>query len=94
MSDGVDGSATSYTIAFSDSSYDFNCGSVIIPASSCANGTCCLAYSFEAYLSPCANSINISVTAYSTNILGNGSLSRPFYVTAGRFVIVVFLGIA
>ena len=44
-------------------------------------------YSFEVHLSPCANSTNVSVTAYSTNILGNSSLSRPFFVTLGMLAI-------
>ena len=47
-------------------------------------------YSFEVHLSPCANSTNVSVTAYSTNILGNGSLSRPFFVTLiGMLVVAI-----
>lgn len=81
ISDGIDGSATSYTINYLDSiSGDF-CSSATIPASSCVDGTC--NHTFEVSTSSCPPCVDINITVYSTNILGNGAISDP--LTIGSF---------
>jgi hypothetical protein len=82
ITDGIEGSTISYTITYVDSiSGDF-CNSVTIPASSCIDGMC--NHTFEVTLSSCPPCVDINITVYATNILGNGAISDP--LTIGLFL--------
>ena len=70
VSDSIDGSATSYTIEYSDSTSSTGCNdSVTIPASLCINNVC--NHVFKIASSFCSPS-DISVTAFATNVFGDG----------------------
>ena len=85
----VDGSATSYTAYFVDTSSDKGCDSRTIDSSVCVNGTCCIIYQILRD-SPCSHSSNLTVTVYATNILGNGPESKPAYITIiGRCIATI-----
>ena len=71
---GIDGSAKSYTITYSDSSSGSSCASATIPASSCEGGVC--SHRFDISSSPCRLSPDITLTAFATNILGDGPSSE------------------
>ena len=75
ITEGVDGSALSYTISYSDSVSGINCHSTTISASSCDDGIC--SDVFEASASLCPPLTDITVTVFATNILGNGPTSIP-----------------
>ena len=75
FSDGIDGSTTSYTITYSDSTSGRICGSATIPASSCDGGIC--SCRFDISSSSCLPSADVSVTVFASNILGNGPMSEP-----------------
>lgn len=81
ISDGIDGSATSYTINCLDSISGDLCSSVTIPASLCAERIC--NHTFEISTSSCPPCVDINITVYATNILGNGAISDP--LTIGCF---------
>ena len=74
FSDGIDGSATSYTINYTDTISGSSCGLATIPASSCSHGVC--QNMFELSSSFCPFSDSITVTVFATNALGNGTTSR------------------
>ena len=75
ISEGIDGSAKSYTITYSDSTSGSSCGSATIPASSCEGGVC--SHGFDISSSPCRLSPDITLTAFPTNILRDGPSSEP-----------------
>ena len=82
ISDGIDGSAISYTITYMDSITGDPCSLATITASSCVEGIC--KHTFEVSLSSCPPCVDINVTVYATNILGNGAIiSDP--ITIGCF---------
>lgn len=72
--EGIDGSATTYTIIYSDSSFGSTCSSMKIPASACADGTC--SHVYNATNSSCPPYTGITVTVFASNILGDGLLSN------------------
>ena len=79
ITDGFDGSATSYTISYTDLTSGYICGSTTIPASACENGVC--SDWFDISSSLCTQSTNITVTAFATNLLGDGPPSQPIQIT-------------
>ena len=78
ITDKLDGSATSYTITYTDSTFSYICGSTVISASTCESGIC--SDWFDIASSPCAQSTNVTVTAFATNLLGDGSPSQPIQI--------------
>ena len=80
MSDGIDGSATSYTINYTNPRFGHVCESAIIPASQCVNGLC--SHFLNLTSSNCTFS-EIEVSVFGTNILGNGTSTDP--VTIGQY---------
>ena len=87
ISDGIGGSVTSYTITYLDSTSGDHCSLVTIPASSCIGGMC--NHTFEVATSSCPACVDINITVYATNILGNGTISDP--LTIGCFECVSVL---
>ena len=80
ISDGIDGSATSYTITYTDTLSGDTCGRATIPASVCLNRMC--SHVFEVSSSNCRPFSDINVTVFGTNILGNGTVAQS--VTIGQ----------
>lgn len=83
ISEGIDGSATSYTVIISSDSSNDTCGSANIPISSCVDRVC--KYTFKNLSSPSCHEYNdfsrkLSVTVFASNILGNGLPSVPSFV--------------
>jgi hypothetical protein len=74
ISDGIDGSPTSYNITYSDFNSGRICGTFSIPAATCVDGVC---RHTSRIASPCLPSDDISLSVLSTNILGSGPPSRP-----------------
>lgn len=87
ISDGIDGSSISYTITYMDSASGDLCSSVTIPASSCIDGIC--NHAFEVPLSSCP-CMDINITVYSTNILGNGATSDPLTISCFESIGIMF----
>ena len=78
ISDGIDGSAFSYTVIYSDSISGILCSSETIPSSACVEGICIHSSTVDYHsVSGCFTSDTVSVTVLATNVLGNGSLSDP-----------------
>ena len=80
ISEGIDGSATNYTITYSvsDSTSEriMLCDSVTISASACTSGQC--NHTFDIPLA-CFNSNSIMlITVFASNVLGDGLSSKPF----------------
>ena len=70
---------TSYTITFSDSITDINCGSANLdPNSTCINGRCSYVHNFH---SLCPNSNSIKVNIFATNVFGDGEESEEVVVS-------------
>ena len=78
ISDGIDGSATSYTVQYSDSVYGYKCGSATIPASGCQGSIC--THVFDVSSSSCPSSADVNITVSATNILGEGLSSVPMSI--------------
>ena len=74
ISDGIDGSATSYTITYNDALSDNVCGTAIIPASLCVNRMC--SHVFEVSSSNCRPFSDINIMVFGTNVLGNGTVAH------------------
>ena len=83
ISDGIDGSATSYTISYLDSISGDLCSSATIPASLCVEGMC--NHTFEVSTSSCPPCVDINITIYVTNILGNGAISDPITIGCNEY---------
>ena len=77
ITEGIDGSASSYTIIYTDTESGgiSVCDSIKVPAFRCQEGIC--RHLFDVSSSRCVNSTNISVAVYATNILGDGPASEP-----------------
>ena len=73
--DNIERPPVSYTITYTDVSSQRNCGSATVPASSCLNETCC--HSFGEISPPCSSDGDISISVFSTSILGDGLPSKP-----------------
>ena len=81
ISEGIDGSVTSYTfnLTYSNS----NCGHTLktVPVSSCKSGTCNYTFDQIPFLPNCsANSSHVILTVYGSNILGSGLPSNASYI--------------
>lgn len=76
ITEGIDGSATSYTIVYTDAG--ILCDFIKVPAFRCQGGLC--SHLFDVSSSHCVNSTNISIAIYATNLLGDGPASEPFSV--------------
>ena len=75
ISNGVDGSAVSYSIYYTDSDSGAVCASATILASSCISGVC--DHEIIVSSSPCYSSLSIQVTVAATNRFGSGLPSVP-----------------
>ena len=73
ISDGIDGSATNYSVTYSDSTSERTCGSFTISASTCTSGRCNHTFDIP---SVCSD-ISIVITVFATSILGDGPSSEP-----------------
>ena len=73
ISDGFDGSATNYTITYSDSASGRTCDSVTISASACINGLCNHMFDIP---SACFNFDSIIITVFASSVLGDGPPSK------------------
>jgi hypothetical protein len=77
IADGYDGSASSYTITYSESASDEPCGTETIQASTCSGLTCVHTLKIKTP-SPCLTSRgSVSITIFVTNAIGNGPASEP-----------------
>ena len=74
----IDGSAISYTLTYLDSITGDPCSTATIPSFSCVEGIC--NHTFEVSLSSCTPCVDINITVYATNILGNGAISDPLTI--------------
>ena len=74
IADGIDGSPISYTIIYSDTTTGVVCLEATLPASDCERGIC-RHMLFDRSLSECFPQGNVSVSAYATNLLGDGPVS-------------------
>ena len=54
------------------------CSSITLPASSCDDGVCTSVY--EVSSSSCPPQTDISVSAFATNVFGNGQLSDSLII--------------
>lgn len=72
--------AISYTISLTDTTFGVNCGSAVIPTSSCREGICTSTF-ITTSSSECHPSTDISVTIFTTNALGNGPHSDPTLIS-------------
>jgi hypothetical protein len=61
ISEGVDGSALSYTISYTDSSTGEMCNSLIISASSCKQGICTVPFISPL---PCSETVTDGILTY------------------------------
>ena len=86
ISDTIDGSATSYTITYADSLSGSTCSSSTISASLCESGTC--RHLYQVSNSSCPPCVDINITVFASNILGNGSTSDV--ITIGCLYIVYY----
>ena len=79
ISDGIDGSATTYTLTYYNSISGIICGSAIVLATTCMDGVCRHTFTYEE--SACgSSSISVNVTISATNHLGSGPASDPVMV--------------
>lgn len=82
ISEGIDGSPISYTIIYVDSVNNAPCFNVTIPASECTCETnimdicsCKHDMNFETVVTERCDQTDINITAFATNILGDGPVS-------------------
>ena len=77
---GIDGSASSYTITY----YSFFSGSICgratipVPSDFCIDGIC--RHVFDSSSSVCNAVTHFVITAYATNVFGDGPTSSPVYI--------------
>ena len=93
ISEGIDGSATNYTIMYNDSTSGRMCDFVTISASVCS-GQC--NHTFDVP-SICFAIASITITVFATNILGDGpmtlsvlEISECIYGLASNAVIILY----
>lgn len=77
ISDGINGSASSYTVLYSDSITNSVCNRAVLNSTSCENGLC--THLFDTMTSECLISTDIAVSVVATNALGNGQSSAPVF---------------
>ena len=74
-------STITYTITYSDSITNINCGSANLdPNTTCFNGKCSYVHNLQ---SLCPNSNGIKVTLFSTNVFGDGEETEEVVVVSG-----------
>ena len=79
ISGGIDGSASSYNVTYTDAVSGVICASVDIQSSSCLNSIC--EHEFRMSSSECASSaLHIMVAVAGVNVLGIGQPSVPVKV--------------
>ena len=89
VSNGINISIISYNVTYISTISCEECGSAIIPASSCISGVC--HHVFDVLSSFCPRLMGLSVTVYATNMLGDGKASNEFPVGfTNNFVNFVF----
>ena len=72
----------SYTISLTDTTFGTNCGSAVVPASSCREGVCTSTFTVTSSSEyKCHPSTDISVTVFATNALGTGPHSDPTLIS-------------
>ena len=78
ISNGIDGSVTSYTITIFSSTGE-SCDSITLQASTCREEIC--NYRLENLTSSCySSSSQIMLTVFASNIIGDGLPSEPIFV--------------
>ena len=89
VSDRIDGSATSYTITYTNPRYGLICNRAVVPASQCVNGICSNHLNLSS--SNCSSNSSafseVSVSVFGTNVLGNGTSTNP--VTIGQLQCII-----
>ena len=84
ITNGLDGSATDYTIAYSDPAFGMICYSTILPASAACDphsGVCKYVQNLP-LSNHCSQPTGIRMSVYGTNVVKRGSLSNS--TTVGR----------
>ena len=82
ISEEIDGSATNYTITYTDSTSQRTCSSVTISASACISGQCNHTFGIP---SLCSDITSIAISVFATSILGNGPSSEPVFLEFSKF---------
>ena len=77
ISSGIDGSAVSYTVTYSEATSGNICGSATISTSSCDDEVCRYLLRIDLASSCLSSTRSVRVTAFATNILGNGPRTVP-----------------
>ena len=77
ISNGIDGSANSYTITYSEATSGNVCGSAIIPTSSCDDRECRYLLKIDLSSSCLSSTGSVCMTAFATNVIGNGPNTVP-----------------
>lgn len=72
VSEGIDGSATNYTIMYNDSTSGRMCDFVTISASLCISGQCSHVFNVP---SICSTITSITIAVFATNVLGDGTMT-------------------
>ena len=80
ISAGVDGSALSYTVIYTDAASGIVCASATLLATSCVDQLC--VHHLQVSSSNCSTSRLITVNVLGNNLLGPGELSVPVYVNS------------
>ena len=75
ISDTISGSASSYTIVYTDSIFGTVCGQAEIDSTSCESELC--QHLFDSLTSECSATSNIEISVSATNALGEGPSSPP-----------------
>ena len=88
ISDGIDGSATNYTILYFDSISGKACSLATISASACIGGQCNHKFHISSD-SMCSNITSIVITVFATSILGTGPSSEPVHLEFSKCYSVV-----
>ena len=86
ISEGINGSATTYFITYTDPSTGEFCGSTSVDASTCVNGICYSNYSYERLLPGCIDSEAVNVTINALNVFGNGSDTEAVQILLSRLL--------
>ena len=91
FSEDISGSPVSFTIIYSDSTTNAVCLQTTISASSCENGVC--NHVFVPSLSDCPTTADIDVSAFATNLLGDGMTSNAITIASGSYKLQRIVGL-
>ena len=75
ITNAISGSATSYTVTYTDSVTAADCGTETVLASSCQDGDGTCTHFFDVSTSMCDRSARLNVAVSATNVLGEGQPS-------------------